>query len=310
MTVVLGFLTICSGVVLLQLSKSAKDVPDAAVFTGDLDQMHTIAEQEQPETEPKADAIRGTAAIVRRISQARMRMEADEFRRLHEEKLADSMDPINENGGEPEYEWDGLRRRRTMASRARSRSTATSAGVSAPYSPPPHPPLGMSRFPTDAELEEHENDSSTIFSSITGTIRNRNRARTSATMHNFGAADNYPDKPRSSHHPVPLTAISVPEQTHKDDEAGGGRAYYGGPMREQSFLQHQSRSRQSASPQQSLKPPTPPPHGARRQFSFQNVFKRADSAPSEEESVGLVKDGDSDGPSGGTDKETGGPAYL
>jgi hypothetical protein len=58
----MGFLTICSGVVLLQLSKSAKDVPDTAVFSGDLDQIHTIAEQEQPETEPKADAIRGPAA--------------------------------------------------------------------------------------------------------------------------------------------------------------------------------------------------------------------------------------------------------
>src|SRR6478609_7527593 len=85
-TVVLGFLTICSGVVLLQLSKSAKDVPDAAVFSGDLDQIQTIAEQEQPESEPKADAIRGAAAIVRRLSSARMKMEYDELRRLNEEK--------------------------------------------------------------------------------------------------------------------------------------------------------------------------------------------------------------------------------
>ncbi|KAJ3474968.1 hypothetical protein NLG97_g9627 [Lecanicillium saksenae] len=78
-TIVMGFLVICSGVVLLQLSKSAKDVPDTAVFRGDLDQIQTIAEQEQPESEPKADAIRGTAAIVRRISQARSRMEEREM---------------------------------------------------------------------------------------------------------------------------------------------------------------------------------------------------------------------------------------
>lgn len=58
-TVVLGFLQICAGVVLLQLSKSSKDVPDAAVFNGDLDQVRTVAEQEEPESEPKADAIRG-----------------------------------------------------------------------------------------------------------------------------------------------------------------------------------------------------------------------------------------------------------
>ncbi|EOD43372.1 hypothetical protein GTA08_BOTSDO12767 [Neofusicoccum parvum] len=48
-TVVMGFLVICSGVVLLQLSKSAKDVPDAAVFKGDLDQVRTVAEQEEPD---------------------------------------------------------------------------------------------------------------------------------------------------------------------------------------------------------------------------------------------------------------------
>ena len=72
-TVVMGFFVICAGVVLLQLSKSAKDVPDTAVFAGDLDQLRTIAEQEQPESEPKADAIRGAAAIVRRFSTARQK---------------------------------------------------------------------------------------------------------------------------------------------------------------------------------------------------------------------------------------------
>ena len=115
-TVVLGFLTICSGVVLLQLSKSAKDVPDAAVFKGDLDQIHTIAEQEQPETEPKADAIRGAAALVRRFSTMRQKMEEEEFRRLQEEKRLEAMHPVPEDGSVPEYEWDGLRRRRTMSS--------------------------------------------------------------------------------------------------------------------------------------------------------------------------------------------------
>ncbi len=35
-TVIMGFLVICSGVVLLQMSKSAKDLPDAALFKGDL----------------------------------------------------------------------------------------------------------------------------------------------------------------------------------------------------------------------------------------------------------------------------------
>ena len=56
-SVVMGFLQICAGVVLLQLSKSAKNVPDAEVFRGDLDQVRTVAEQEEPEYEPKAGMI-------------------------------------------------------------------------------------------------------------------------------------------------------------------------------------------------------------------------------------------------------------
>lgn len=111
-TVVMGFLTICSGVVLLQLSKSAKDVPDTAVFSGDLNQVRTIAEQEQAETEPKADAIRGTAALVRRFSTTREKMEIEELKRLRAEKEAERLEAVSEDG-QPQFEWDGLRRRRT-----------------------------------------------------------------------------------------------------------------------------------------------------------------------------------------------------
>ena len=63
--VVVGFLITCSGVVLLQLAKPSKDVPGAAVFKGDLDQVRTVAEVEQPEYEPRADTIRGGAGIIR-----------------------------------------------------------------------------------------------------------------------------------------------------------------------------------------------------------------------------------------------------
>ena len=80
-TVIIGFMQICAGVVLLQLSKSAKDVPDAAIFKGDLDQIREVAEVEEPESEPKADSIRGAASIIRRISTARRTMESDEARR-------------------------------------------------------------------------------------------------------------------------------------------------------------------------------------------------------------------------------------
>ncbi|KAF5023704.1 hypothetical protein F66182_4270 [Fusarium sp. NRRL 66182] len=320
-TVVLGFLTICSGVVLLQLSKSAKDVPDAAVFNGDLDQIQTIAEQEQPETEPKADAIRGTAAIMRQISQRRLKMEADELKRLHEEKMMmETMDPIREDE-QPEWEWDGLRRRRTMtfrtgtfsSSRAGSRHGSRHGSVASPAppvsprfavppsSPRPHPPLGMSQFPaSDDEDDDHNNDGNTIFSSIAGTIRGRARGFTNFSgRHVSEDHQDNKSRPRSPMPPVPLTEIAVPRD--KADEEHD--AYYG-RTREHDFGGHDTEYRgASFRSGDSLAPPTPPPHGTpqgtRRQFSFHNVFRRPHSSsrsvshvedPTEEEQAGLVKD--------------------
>ncbi|KZZ93352.1 DUF803 domain membrane protein [Moelleriella libera RCEF 2490] len=293
-TVVLGFLTICSGVVLLQLSRSAKDVPDAAVFKGDLDQIHTIAEQEQPESEPKADAIRGTAAIVRRLSKARFKMETDELKRLHEEKMAESMAPISEDAAS-EYEWDGLRRRRTMTAGLRARAPTISSQPPTPAVPPmrtpssPHPPLGMSRFPTDEELEEADRGNN-LFSSIAGTIRGRGRSNNSLPAYDEEAPM---DKARSPLHPVPLTQIMVPKQ-RPDDEAG---AYYG-PTREHVFETQQTeyRSVSGEAPDAQSIPPTPPPHSARRQFSYNRVFRR-NAGPTEEERVGLVKESQDGHPS-------------
>ncbi len=272
---------------LLQLSKSAKDVPDTAVFRGDLDQIQTIAEQEQPETEPKADAIRGTAAIVRRISQARQRMEERELDRLREEKSMDTLQPIREDG-HAEFEWDGLRRRKTLASSTRARS-ATSPGP-APFMPPPpspHPPLGMSAFPSDDDMDEHERPS-TMFSSIVGTIRAR--SRTNATMPpSYGDEESGGPRMRSPGiRPVPLTEIALPSKASNDDEAG---SYYGA-TREHVFprdTEYRGASAGSGSP--SLAPPTPPPHSARRQFSFQRVFRKTPDT-TEEERLGLVKEVD------------------
>jgi hypothetical protein len=139
-TIVMGFLQICAGVVLLQLSKSAKDVPDSQVLSGDLDQIRTVGEQEEPESEPKADAIRGTAAIIRRFSQHRQRNEAAEAKRVFEEKLKDIMEPIAEN---EHVEWDGLRRRKTIID-PRSNSVRRKTL---------HPPLGLTRFPSFNEEE-------------------------------------------------------------------------------------------------------------------------------------------------------------
>lgn len=298
--------------VLLQLSKSAKDVPDACVFNGDLDQIQTLAEQEQPESEPKADAIRGAAAIVRRISNSRMRMEAEELKRLHEERMQESMEPISEDG-HSQYEWDGIRRRRTLASR---RVRAATSPPPMPHSPSirsPHPPLGMSQFPSDGEIDD--NDTNTVYSSITGTLRGR--SRTNATIAFPAYSNDYEtDKVRSPMHPVPLTEIAVPRQAN-DDETG---AYYG-QTREHVFHRQNTEYRSGGGPveheTQSLAP-TPPPHSshsARRQFSFNTVFRRTPQ-PTEEERIGLVKPTPDEEPGrtqpsrpGGSDGP-GGPAFL
>lgn len=303
-TVVLGFLTICSGVVLLQLSKSAKDVPDSAVFAGDLDQIQTIAEQEQPESEPKADAIRGAAAIVRRFSTARQNMEVAELKRMHEEKMRErdeQLEAIGEDGqplhqGEqrpPMYEWDGIRRRRTTIGSQRSRSQTVSSRPFTPGAAPgtagsstPHPPLGWSHMPTDEELAALEQRSNTpgVLSSIAGTIRGRGlgggRGRSMLLpSYNADAHDEEHQqqqqmrqqelnpKIQSPMHPVQLTEISMPSGSR--DGAGRG---YGLPSGKTEYVGAAGYASSDAA--SSIAPPDPPPHSAKRQFSFQNVFKR------------------------------------
>ncbi|RDW79527.1 DUF803-domain-containing protein [Coleophoma cylindrospora] len=292
-TCVMGFFVICAGVVLLQLSKSAKDVPDTAVFAGDLDQMRTIAEQEQPESEPKADAIRGAGlgTIVRRFSVTRQKMEEEELRRLHEEKQA--METIGEN---EDVQWDGLRRRRTTYGTTRSRGSSNlpfppmeSHTAPLPQSPRAHPPLGMSHFPRDSDEEEEmqrPHTGTSGFNSFFGSLRDRTR---SVIVPGSPRHDT-----RSPMHPVPLTEIAIPK-------ADGGAQYYNHPdydAAEHRFglpdsLQKTSYegaagahdrhitivdadvdSQRTGSRGSTSEPPPPPPHTARRQFSFQNVFKK------------------------------------
>ena len=311
-TVVMGFFVICAGVVLLQLSKSAKDVPDTAVFAGDLDQVRTIAEQEQPESEPKADAIRGAAAIVRRFSTARQKMEIEEAKRLHNEKMQD-LEPIGEN---EHIEWDGLRRRRTTYGTTHS---ARSGGGSTPFpafegthgtirTPVQHPPLGMSQFPTDSDSDHDEERPNTagFGSSFLGSIRSRAKS-VIIPGRNQGTGNPNVHSPM---HPVPLTEITVPayagQHDDTDDAYSGQNAgqdhVYGLPagLRDQKTeyegaggerhitIAEDAYSQRTGSRGSSLHPgsvgPTPPPHSARRQFSFQNVFRKgqAQNPPHEE----------------------------
>ncbi|EER24053.1 hypothetical protein CPC735_054230 [Coccidioides posadasii C735 delta SOWgp] len=274
-TVVMGFLQICTGVVLLQLSKSAKDVPDAAIFKGDLDQVREVAEQEQPESEPKADAIRGTAAIIRRISTPRQKMERDEALRYQSErKLDESWSP-----GENEIiEWDGLRRRRTVLSAG---PTATPRRTKTP-----RPPLGMSRFPEDDEDSEPKSRTGRSFldsfrsrtssgrssrkpsedSQSTETrmcsielesIHDRSRKNVDG-QHRYTEVKNYP-----------ATTLLEPFQYESQKRMRSGTV---GSVR---FADDVKTIDDSPQRQRSRSPPTPPAH---RQFSFQRLFHREGSS--------------------------------
>ena len=282
-TVVLGFLQICAGVVLLQLSKSAKDVPDAAVFKGDLDQMRTVAEQEEPESEPKADAIRGTAAIIRRFSQARQKNEMAEAKRVHEDRMKDQMDPIGED---EQVQWDGLRRRKTSISGPGSLHRRKTL----------HPPLGMSNFPDEEAVDDERPVSG--HSSGGGGFNGRfmhsfkRNASSKFSRQNKSLSTGTPGLTAEPKDDTPPTAqvLGAMEMDHVyglppslrgntgGDGAGDPTGHFdssteytgagGKPiMWAESVESRPSSSRPSLAP-------TPPPHSAKRQFSFQNPFHR------------------------------------
>lgn len=248
-SVIMGFLQICSGVVLLQLSKSAKDVPDAAVFKGDLDQVRTVAEQEEPEYEPRADAIRGGSAILRSLSTARSHRELQEARRIKEEH----MQIIGE--GEA-VEFDGIRRRKTILdpNRPPTRSTTVSRSL--------HPPLGMTHFPGD----ESDDDNSSFHPGFFERLRSRgksNASRASSSGVGMTPLPPIPTDGASDYHD-PLSDKDSYKQTMHQDTA---------------YKPYEAHIQFADLPEPShqddvLYPPKPVPHIAKRQFSFQNVFHR------------------------------------
>lgn len=279
-TVVLGFLQICAGVVLLQLSKSAKDVPDAAVFNGDLDQVRTVAEQEEPESEPKADAIRGTAAILRRMSQSRQKTEAAEAKRVHEAKLKDQMEPI----GEDEHvEWDGLRRRKTTISGLGSLHRQKTV----------HPPLGMAYFPDEVEDQDLWQSDVTGSSGFNGgfmdSFRRGASSRFKAKQKKSLSAGTIDPKltklsvstDKGDHRPATAQVFGAMEMdqvygmppAHRSTDGAGdtkpSTEYHDKPV-----MWAEDRETRPASSRGSTLAPTPPPHQTKRQFSFQNVFNR------------------------------------
>jgi hypothetical protein len=287
LTVVLGFLTICSGVVLLQLSKSAKDVPDTAVFKGDLDQMRTVAEQEEPEYEPRADSIRAGGALLRSLSKARNSRQMEEIKRLQEEHL--NMEPIGEN---EQIEFDGLRRRRTIILPGGHPGFSPSA---AQHTPSPlsqmqrrksiHPPLGMSHFPDDDE--EHQNSDEDVHPGFLDHFR---RKRVSKPLPRTPTGERVPMSPIKSGQSISEGSdrsstqqhvYGLPEDLQRDQYTDTS---YNSPA--SPHIQWLSGDRPPSSGLNTLSPPPPvPPHSAKRQFSFQNVFKRPGSSTGERDST-------------------------
>lgn len=239
-TVIMGFLQICAGVVLLQLSKSAKDVPDAEVFKGDLDQVRTVAEQEEPEYEPRADTIRGGGALLRSISRMRTRREEAEAKTLRSE----AMSPIGEN---EMVQWDGLRRRKTVLE----------PGEHAPVpqrTKTVHPPLGMSHFPVDDDDRSSQN--SDMHPGIFP-WRRRSRNTSNAAGH------------------VALSPIKTGDGQGDTSYHGSQHIHFAGDVGVE--------RPPTAASGNSLQPPRPPPHNAKRQFSFQNVFSRKRASSGEDD---------------------------
>ncbi|KAF2263944.1 DUF803-domain-containing protein [Lojkania enalia] len=253
-TVVMGFLQICAGVVLLQLSKSAKDVPDTAIFRDDLDQVRTIAEQEEPEYEPRADTIRGGASILRSLSKARSEKQLQEAKKIQEEH----MQPIGED-----EQWDGLRRRRTVTNPELSDTIVRRKTV--------HPPLGMTHFPSD-----DEEDDNSMHPGFFERLRSRGK---STSSRNAPAVELTPQPPMS----LDGTVDSVSRKSVCKHDTQTDTSYKPDGSRESHIqfapMPNPAHADDRQSSADSLHPPKPPPHTARRQFSFQNVFfrHRADS---------------------------------
>ena len=286
-TVVLGFLVICSGVVLLQLSKSAKDVPDAAVFKGDLNQVRTVAEQEEPESEPKADAIRGTAMLVRRFSEARQKKEAAEAKRIHEERMKDQMEPISED---EQVEWDGLRRRKTTLG-SRSGNLQRQKTI--------HPPLGMAHFPDDDPLWDSESRPASADvhggSGFHRFFSFRRKPSHITRTQSMSSTNPSPGGSQAVMQSRPITTIAaLPPKEDEDTSYHGAQASDGAmemdhvhglpntlappsPGRPVQWAENVEQQQEQASRRRGISDssslaPTPPPHANKRQFSFQKIL--------------------------------------
>jgi len=265
-TVIMGFLQICSGVVLLQLSKSAKDVPDAAVFKGDLDQIREVATQEEPEYEPKADSIRGAASILRRISTTRRDAEANEARRFYHDKHEDYLKPPGEN---EIVEWDGIRRRKTVIGEGPTMSrpiTPRSPSIKQQL-----PPLGMSRLPDPEDEEEHRPSTKQSRHSFLSEIR----SSTGSVLHPQWRPLYENDKKYLDSTNAPVTMTEMTGGAVDTGYHGAGHEDMGAAFRPTGRERSDTpRSIHWADEKDEKADDQRPIHAAQRQFSFNTMFNR------------------------------------
>lgn len=273
-TVIMGFMQICAGVVLLQLSKSAKDVPDAAVFKGDLDQIREVATQEEPEFEPKADSIRGAASILRRISTTRREHEHDEARRFVNEKQEDFLKPPGEN---EIIEWDGIRRRKTIIGEGPTMSrprTPRSPSVKQSL-----PPLGMSRFPEPEDDDDHRPNSKQGGHTFLGDIR----SRTTSVLHpgQWLPVHKQDGKSLGDDIDTEMTTRNSAVDTEYHGAGGSLEPPFQGRERSDTPRSISWADEKADDNRPQSHHTLEPPHVARRQFSFNSMFNRrkAQSTP-------------------------------
>ena len=267
----MGFLQICAGVILLQLSKSAKDVPDAAVFKGDLDQVREVGTQEEAETEPKADSIRGAAAIVRQLSSTRRKGEAEEARRYLQEREDGHLKPLAENEA---VEWDGLRRRKTVLGGPTRASSAKSS----------LPPLEMSKFPEEDADGDGEKDGDGKRPKSGHSFLSGIRSRASSAIHPSWLPIHDQKNIDTSYHGPDSDARSI---AWTDEHLE--RPAHNPSKRQFSFNNVLNRIKSSASPRLGIQT-----HGILHLTP--NPEKQALKAATEEERRGLVLGGDSHRP--------------
>lgn len=164
------------------------------------------------------------------------------------------MAPIGE--GE-QVEFDGIRRRRTISSAAHPDRTATIVRQKTI-----HPPLGMSHFPDD-----DSDDDTSYHPGFFQRLRSRGKSTSSSHPPSVGLANIPPTSFHSSLDGASDKGTYAPalqsDTAYKPHET---TIHFGD-------LPHPNPDRPSSSTP-SLGPPKPPPHIAKRQFSFQNVFGR------------------------------------